>query len=808
MTVVTILVTAALVTTWIRYEVPVSGVPEDPPAPRANVPAAPSADAAVAPEVAAARSSAVVETESELTGRCVTDDGHGVAAAFVELVVGGDGVGGASRVSGQGNADGVWVVRVPRLPVGPIVITADAVGYCAAITRVDAALGKEGADGVMRVDLGDVVMTRGTMLVGRVPANVPERVKVTRVGAELGDVPLHWDGSTGFRSQGRIAAGRYRIVWPSQVQGRLVPEYFEVPRVDVYHLDLGFVPSGGEANVISGRVVDVAGAAVAKVVVDAGVGQAVSDADGRFVLGLRSPEAISVALCVRRSADSQMRFPFQCWFGGRRYVAGETDVVIVLRPAWRLMLSARVRDTGVPVDAFRYRVFADESASQTGLIEALPGADGAVVVEGVQAGANRIMILPKADDLAPTFVSVDVRTDGQLVEVPVPQRQALWVEVVDDAGRPISGASVMLVTDNLGRGGEDRWLLSQPVTVEEQFRLGDAVPVLADRGVSAGDGRLRLGAGRVDGGWLLVRHDSGPMVARQLGAAEGRSTASPVRVELPACGGLSVQLQGPGMDEWGTGNVGIRLRPVGADVAAGYRLPEFADVEVPVAGVVQFPVVPVGDWAVDLMLKRVGGWVVLTEGVAVAHVAAGATARQVYTVGSTAGTLSIELSGDGAGKVDAGRLVGNGELALVVPRFAFEDRRVTVRAPSGEYELRLQCGNGTTLCVGLVTVTSGTANDAASIQLEGWRELRLVDAVTSQPMADGMAEVVAAGAGFRQVTSFVGSDGAVFIPCAQGTQIDVTWRGRGPDIRNSQSASVARGSAQVVSEGATAVVMQ
>lgn len=359
------------------------------------------------------------------------------------------------------------------------------------------------------LDLGDVVLSRGAEVRGRVvdTAGMPvARVMVHPVF----DPEASWAGAGAFRPSIRdraetAADGRFTLPERQppgphelQVEQQVLANgarYAVAPDAGDVDLEL-VVLRAEERQTIEGVVVDQYGAPVVKVGVHAMSGPGGSgmtpytDANGHFVVTRRPNQEEDPSFWIMASGGcEELRTE-------ETYAWGQRDVRLVMHRGVTVEVQVLTADSGLPVESFSVRMFLQPgvpenqdkgSSSLDYEVRASGHHDGGIArIDGIARGPQLIYVQPDDPDLAASsLVPFEVREPGPVRVIVHLQRTARrQVRVHFPDGKPVAGAAIRVV-DTLGREfgqrtcilpmeqlgqvpGPDRMLLVMATTTDAQ----------------------------------------------------------------------------------------------------------------------------------------------------------------------------------------------------------------------------------------------------------------------------------------------------------------------------------------------------
>ncbi len=310
-----------------------------------------------------------------------------------------------------------------------------------------------------RLELGDVRMTAGQRLTGRVVDTEGRPV----VGAEVelwsesDEIPFEgWDGQVGdgrfetltdgrgsFQMPDPVPPGEYYVHIPHRRVLRPLGDLVLAGGADPEPLQIVVSTQTGDAarEPISGRVVDSAGQPLSSVRISTGSNGRSHDncytrADGSFELRSRRDTRDAVGLFAARDG-------FVGWSADVPMPWGTRDVQIVLAPGARLTLVVTDARDGSPVERFGYELDGESRYSASRVSDR---AGGREEFEPLTPGPLAVRVIaPLASGLIdPVGTRLDLQSDQELHVALLPRLEQL-VEVVDQEGLAVADLVVQWV---------------------------------------------------------------------------------------------------------------------------------------------------------------------------------------------------------------------------------------------------------------------------------------------------------------------------------------------------------------------------
>jgi hypothetical protein len=265
---------------------------------------------------------------------------------------------------------------------------------------------------------------------------------------------------------------------------------------------------------IRGVVVDESGAAVGGVVVTGNAHEwhryreaARTPPDGRFELA--RPDAAENDSELHVLLSQSRRLVVVAPTG--RVAWGTDDVRLVVRGLQRLVV--RATSDGVPVERFSLRCQQEGHCAdwQQALV---PGrhAGGVAAIDGVPPGKSWLAVFPEDERLWQSEpLSIDVGPSIGVVEVHVPRRTSLDVEVLDALGAAVAGCEVEFLHAPKERPTSRTGVveLSKAALHDLLGVPGNGRCVLLARATTDAQGRARVGERRVADAYLMFGRPDG-----------------------------------------------------------------------------------------------------------------------------------------------------------------------------------------------------------------------------------------------------------------------------------------------------------
>jgi hypothetical protein len=356
------------------------------------------------------------------------------------------------------------------------------------------------------IDVGDVRMTAGTELRGRVvtpdgspAAAVPIHADLAQEGVPRGVMTARYiyqfaskaDGT--FRSSD-MPAGRFNIRLGKDEWELVGPQGFEIAAGEREHELEIQVRKPAETEAIAGIVVDDAGNPVAKAHIDyepmvmerRRIVQ--TESDGTFRIQ-RSPKATKDPVLITARRDG-----YESGRTETRYSWGATDAKVVLKRGLGIDIVVRDGDQGGPLERYGVRCRnSSELSSNAGALRergAHPG--GILRLTGVLRGRQYLIIEPEGPEWLPSKPRVFEMTD----QGAPPQDITVWrsikktVRVKTAAGAPVAGTNVEIVRQ-VGEPPVDEFMRAVPIA--EVLSLSEGVVAqLMSKGTTGDDGAVEL----------------------------------------------------------------------------------------------------------------------------------------------------------------------------------------------------------------------------------------------------------------------------------------------------------------------------
>ena len=350
-----------------------------------------------------------------------------------------------------GDADGRFTLRFAPPPPFQFSLDLSAEGFAPRTGRWLSLV--PGAD----VDLGEIELTKGYVVSGRVVDQEGKPVPKTSVGVMRLPLPLapgmvandfRW-GFSNDRGEFVIKAPIPVGTWPLEVHG---PGQHLGPDVVVVREGRGADPLPivvRSTPVISGIVVDETGVPVPRVTLKAagsGAGHMISagtrDDDGTFVL--RALDVGSPPISIEVSDPG----PCEPGEATGTVAWGTKDVRIVLERALSVELLVVEKETGDPVETYAVVCHATRSCEGRPCGPRLGGQHpgGRVVVDKVWRGENVLVVQPNDPALAPSAQLAFIAADGgtRPLRVELERKAGFPVLVTGRGGAAVAGAKVEL----------------------------------------------------------------------------------------------------------------------------------------------------------------------------------------------------------------------------------------------------------------------------------------------------------------------------------------------------------------------------
>jgi hypothetical protein len=393
----------------------------------------------------------------------------------------------------QTGADGRFEFLLPPLQAHQLYFAAQ---HPDRVTRTDR--WRPGFEAGAVVDLGDVAMSRGQRLRGRVQ-DADGRAVGAIVSLRGMPLPLRADSAAGDTLSARtLADGSFEFAsavppgtWRLTAEGEgWMLEHPEAVEIHEREAPPPLLITMRALAAIEGRVVDESGVPVARAYVSVreprgDYGEADwTDAEGRFVIHQRNRDGSPVSLRVEAKGFLPREFPAPLDWGAR-------EVVLQVSRGRAVTLQVVEKDGGAPVLAYGVRSAAGPAGTRLGGLR-LEGEhpDGIVEVGALPEGVNQLRVVPSDPALLPSAIlEVDASAPAAgAIRVELDRLQSFEVLVRYRDGNPAADSQLRLFDSALAH--EHAW--EDPRNSSREIYTKEPLAVMLAQATAGQDGRAQL----------------------------------------------------------------------------------------------------------------------------------------------------------------------------------------------------------------------------------------------------------------------------------------------------------------------------